>query len=74
MIDRNGDTAIHVVVKSGKSNGTLGETILRLLVNSGCTPFLKDMSDKLPIDYLKSTDQGFLILQRAKSNAGTNVF
>ncbi|CAC5365908.1 unnamed protein product [Mytilus coruscus] len=51
-------------------NTTLGETILRLLMNSGCTAYLKNMSGQLPIDYLKPTDQGFTLLQAAKNNAG----
>lgn len=70
MIDKNGDSAVHLVVKSGKINTTLGESILRLLMNSGCTAYLKNMSGQLPIDYLKPTDQGFSLLQAAKSNAG----
>lgn len=73
MIDENGDSAVHVVVKSGRSNSTLGEGILRLLLNNGCTAYLKDMDGKIPIEYLKPTDQGYTLLQTLKHNAGNNV-
>ncbi|CAC5364292.1 unnamed protein product [Mytilus coruscus] len=68
MINTNGDTAIHVVIKTGKTNSTYGETILRLLVNYGCKFCHKDMSGKLPIEYLKPTDQGYTLLQTANNN------
>lgn len=56
-VDIKGDTGLHLIVKSKDILATtLGDTLLRLLVNHECDVNLKDRSGKIPIEYVKSTD------------------
>ncbi|XP_064596809.1 TPR and ankyrin repeat-containing protein 1-like [Liolophura sinensis] len=63
-VDGNGDSAYHIVVKSGKANTTVGETAVRLLLNNGCRCDIRDKAGKLPVEYLNPTDQVYSLLQR----------
>ncbi|XP_062597185.1 TPR and ankyrin repeat-containing protein 1-like [Saccostrea cucullata] len=72
-VDDKKRTAFHVLVHSGKINGSLGETLLRLLVNNGCRPSIPDAEGKLPIDYLTPTDMGYSLLSKLTNVAGNHV-
>lgn len=70
-LNREGKTAFHVLVHSGRINDSLGETLLRLLINNGCQSSIPDKNGKLAIDYLTPNDLGFNILSTSTKVAGT---
>lgn len=70
-LDREGRTAFHVLVHSGKINDSIGETLLRLLINNGCRSSITDRNGKFAIDYLTPNDLGFSILSASTKVAGT---
>ncbi|XP_061181485.1 TPR and ankyrin repeat-containing protein 1-like [Saccostrea echinata] len=72
-VDDKKKTAYHILVHSGKINGSLGETLLRLLMNNGCRPSIPDADGKLPIDYLTPTDMGYSLLSNITNVAGNHV-
>lgn len=63
QVDGDGDSAYHIVVKSGKANTTVGETAVRLLLNHGCRCDIRDKAGKVPLEYLNPTDQVYSLLQ-----------
>ncbi|XP_060067394.1 TPR and ankyrin repeat-containing protein 1-like [Ylistrum balloti] len=67
--DSAGNTALHKLVVCGQINTTLGETILRLLLNNGCNTTVRDMSGRTPIQYLGSKDAGYVHIQAAEKTA-----
>ncbi|XP_046565535.1 uncharacterized protein LOC124274238 [Haliotis rubra] len=67
--DKNGDTPLHVLVKSGKTNSFSGEALLKLLLNYGATVDVLDSSGKQPIDYLDAKTQVYAHLRQAASNS-----
>ena len=69
-IDSDGRTGYHLLVHSGRINESVGETLLRLLINNGCKPSIYDRSGKLPIDYLTPNDLGYNILSTSTNIAG----
>ncbi|KAK3102697.1 hypothetical protein FSP39_013218 [Pinctada imbricata] len=72
-VDKNRDSAFHFLVRSGKANSTLGETLFRLLLNNGCNPNLVDAASKRPIDYVRPVDQAYSILNSAQKVEDENV-
>ncbi|XP_033726508.1 TPR and ankyrin repeat-containing protein 1-like [Pecten maximus] len=67
--DSGGSTALHNLVVCGQINTTLGETILRLFLNNGCSTKVIDKSGKTPIQYLGSKDAGYAHIQAAEKAA-----
>ncbi|XP_067665651.1 TPR and ankyrin repeat-containing protein 1-like [Haliotis asinina] len=67
--DKNGDTPLHVLVKSGKTNSFSGEALLKLLLNYGATVNVQDSGGKEPVDYLDSKTQVYAHLRHAASNS-----
>ncbi|XP_071113489.1 TPR and ankyrin repeat-containing protein 1-like isoform X1 [Haliotis cracherodii] len=67
--DKNGDTPLHILVKSGKTNSFSGEALLKLLLNYGATVSVQDSSGKEPIDYLDAKTQVYAHLSQAASNS-----
>lgn len=70
-LDGEGRTALHIIVHSVKYNDSIGETLLRLLINNGCRSSIPDRNGKLAIDYLTPIDLGFNILSTTTKVAGT---
>lgn len=70
-LDGDGRTGLHVIVHSGKNNDSIGETLLRLLINNGCQSSIPDRNGKLAIDYLTPNDLGFSVLSTTTKVAGT---
>ncbi|CAC5423625.1 unnamed protein product [Mytilus coruscus] len=62
-VDIKGDTGLHFIVKSKDIlSTTLGDTLLRLLVNHECEVNVKDRSGKIAIEYVKNTDTAYSVL------------
>lgn len=70
-LDRDGRTGFHVLVHSGRINESIGETLLRLLINNGCRSSISDRNGKFAINYLTPNDIGFNILSSSIKVAGT---
>lgn len=64
------DSVFHVLIRSGKANTTLGETILRLLLNHGFKPHQKDIMGRLPIQYLRQNEQAYALISKFMSISG----
>lgn len=51
--DRNGDSPLLILLKSGKSNTPSGEALYNLLMKYGASNNIRDASGKQPIDYVE---------------------
>ncbi|XP_045212719.2 uncharacterized protein LOC123563773, partial [Mercenaria mercenaria] len=70
-ITENGNTALHIVVKSAKANVEICEDIITLLLNFNCDPSIRDDTNKIPIDYVHSGSKLFSLL-KGNSTSGTS--
>lgn len=52
QVDSHGDSAFHVIVKSGKAHEPEGQYAVRLLLQHGGRPNLRDRQGKLPTEYV----------------------
>ncbi|KAL3888629.1 hypothetical protein ACJMK2_000994 [Sinanodonta woodiana] len=68
-IDSYGNGPYHVVIRSGKIHSTIGETVVHLLLNSGCRLDIPDALGKLPTQCLKPTDQIYQVMMKAVSQS-----
>ncbi|KAK3609568.1 hypothetical protein CHS0354_019581 [Potamilus streckersoni] len=66
-VDSSGNGPYHVLIHTGNLNSTIGETIVRLFLNHGCRLDIPDALGKLPIQYLKPTDQIYQIMKKAET-------
>ncbi|XP_041360663.1 TPR and ankyrin repeat-containing protein 1-like [Gigantopelta aegis] len=71
--DRFGETAIHIIVKSGKTDSFSGEALLKLLLNYGCATDVRDRYGKLPIDYIDQKSPVFGILRKTSQNTDNSL-
>ena len=68
--DMYGMTALHIMVKSGKTDSFSGEALLKLLLNYGCATDIRDRNGKLPIEYVDKKSPVYGIIMKASQNTG----
>lgn len=70
VVDMNGHSVLHVIVQSNFCEVERKNTVLARCIQNGCSPFVFDKQNKLPIEICKEEDLCYNTLFKASKDEG----